>query len=86
MPAEETEEKEDLSENKKVKTSLEIEFEKNVADANGSKRPGFDEKLVTRDEDCFECKQIYRDPKRSDLIMYLHALSYKVYIFSMFDL
>lgn len=29
------------------------------------------------DPECFECSQTYRDPERSDLIMYLHALSYK---------
>lgn len=39
---------------------------------------GFDEKLLTKDGECFECKQIYRDPKRPEMTMYLHALSYKV--------
>ena len=41
-------------------------------------KPSFDESLLTKDDECFECKQKYRDPKRSDLTMYLHALSYKV--------
>ena len=40
-------------------------------------RPGFDKSLVELDPDCFECKQTFRDPDRSDLIMYLHAYSYK---------
>jgi hypothetical protein len=30
------------------------------------------------DPDCYECKQIFRDPPKKDLIMYLHALSYRV--------
>ena len=45
---------------------------------NKPNQPGFDPKLMEKDPDCFECKQIYRDPQRKDLIMYLHALSYKV--------
>lgn len=46
------------------------------ADAN---LPKFDPSRIEIDDDCFECKQKYRDPTRSDLIMYLHALSYKVF-------
>jgi hypothetical protein len=42
------------------------------------KQPTFDPTLLEKDPDCFECKQVYRDPKRKDLIMYLHALSYRV--------
>ena len=33
---------------------------------------------VEYDENCWECKETYRDPPRDKLIMYLHALSYKV--------
>lgn len=33
---------------------------------------------VEYDEDCWECKDKYLDPPRDYLIMYLHALSYKV--------
>ena len=39
--------------------------------------PGFDPSLLAKDPDCFECDQTYREPTRKDLIMYLHALSYK---------
>ena len=46
-----------------------------------SKQPKFNPLLLENDPDCFECKQVYRDPKRKDLIMYLHALSYKVVFF-----
>jgi hypothetical protein len=47
-------------------------------------RPGFDSKLLQIDDECFECKQTFRDPERSDLIMYLHAYSYKVLFFCIF--
>lgn len=43
-----------------------------------NKQTKFDPNLLEKDPDCFECKQVYRDPTRKDLIMYLHALSYKV--------
>ena len=45
---------------------------------SAKERPGFDSSLLEIDPDCFECKQTYRDPTRSDLIMYLHAYSYRV--------
>jgi len=32
---------------------------------------------ITSDENCYECKVKYRDPKPSDLVMYLHALKYQ---------
>ncbi|XP_037071799.1 RNA pseudouridylate synthase domain-containing protein 2-like [Pollicipes pollicipes] len=32
--------------------------------------------LMTVDPHCYECKVKYRDPKPSDLVMYLHALKY----------
>ena len=33
---------------------------------------------IEYDENCAECKQEYKDPMPKDLVMYLHALSYKV--------
>lgn len=30
------------------------------------------------DENCYECKQKFKEPGRKDLVMYLHAWSYKV--------
>ena len=36
---------------------------------------------MTWDPNCYECKVRYRDPKAKDLVMYLHAWRYKVYIF-----
>lgn len=41
----------------------------------------FDKNLLELDPDCFECKHSYRDPVREEIIMYLHALSYKVSIY-----
>ncbi|XP_044759669.1 RNA pseudouridylate synthase domain-containing protein 2-like [Coccinella septempunctata] len=37
----------------------------------------FNPEKMTADEHCYECKVNYRDPKPQDLIMYLHAWSYK---------
>lgn len=49
-----------------------------------SNLPSFEISKFIKDNECFECKQIYRDPVRSEMTMYLHALSYKVYkIFKM---
>lgn len=39
---------------------------------------GFKNELMTFDPHCYECKVRYRDPKPKDLVMYLHALTYKV--------
>lgn len=66
----------DENQNKKSKCDETIpeEEEENVKDS----RACFKSELVTKDDECFECQQIYRDPSRSDLTMYLHALSYKV--------
>ena len=33
---------------------------------------------MTWDPNCYECKVRYRDPKATDLVMYLHAWRYKV--------
>ena len=33
---------------------------------------------TTRDPDCTECRTAHRDPTRSELMMFLHAVSYKV--------
>jgi hypothetical protein len=38
----------------------------------------FDKSLLEIDPDCFECKNEYRDPNREEVIMFLHAYSYKV--------
>ena len=38
----------------------------------------FDKSLVEYDPDCFECKNVFRDPNREELIMFLHAFSYRV--------
>lgn len=40
--------------------------------------PSFKNDLMTYDPHCYECKVRYRDPKPKDLVMYLHALTYKV--------
>ena len=57
--------------NKKLKTEESVE-----RDLNG--HAVFNPNLLEKDPECFECAQFYRDPQRSDLTMYLHALSYKV--------
>lgn len=41
-------------------------------------RPGFNKSLLQVDPTCFECKNTYRDPERDEVIMFLHAFSYKV--------
>lgn len=46
--------------------------------AGDSEWPGFEPSRVVHDPECFECSQKYRDPEPADLVMYLHALSYKV--------
>ena len=38
----------------------------------------FRPELMVADPRCYECKVRYRDPKPSDLVMYLHALKYAV--------
>ena len=40
----------------------------------------FRSELMVTDPHCYECKVRYRDPKPSDLVMYLHALKYAVSI------
>ena len=35
---------------------------------------------ITYDPDCTECRTVYPDPTPSELMMFLHALSYKVYL------
>ena len=35
---------------------------------------------MTWDPNCYECKVRYRDPKAKDLVMYLHAWRYKVFL------
>lgn len=48
-----------------------------LASAN-DKLKQFDKSLLEIDPDCFECKNEYRDPNREEVIMFLHAYSYKV--------
>lgn len=49
-----------------------------VATQTGSEPPdsNFVDEKVTVDSHCYECKVKYRDPKPSDLVMYLHAWRY----------
>ena len=44
----------------------------------------FDKSKLVVENDCFECGLSFRAPNRSELIMYLHALSYKVKFFKFF--
>lgn len=46
-------------------------------DAVAGELPAFKSDLVSYDPHCSECKVRFRDPKPKDLVMYLHALSYK---------
>jgi len=46
------------------------------ASAAASQPYTFRKELLTVDRHCYECKVRYRDPKPSDLVMYLHALKY----------
>jgi hypothetical protein len=65
---------------KKLKTEDEIKIsEKNQKDETflSSNLAPFDPSKFVKEEDCFECKQTFRDPLKDELIMYLHALSYK---------
>ncbi|ODM99685.1 RNA pseudouridylate synthase domain-containing protein 2 [Orchesella cincta] len=48
-----------------------------VSITKSSGPPGFRGELMTYDPHCYECKVRYRDPKPKDLVMYLHALTYK---------
>ena len=63
--------------NKKLKTEESVENDLTI-DALSNGHAVFNPKLLEKDPECFECAQFYRDPQRSDLTMYLHALSYKV--------
>lgn len=49
-----------------------------VGTQTGNEQPdsNFTNDKVTVDEHCYECKVKYRDPKPSDLVMYLHAWRY----------
>lgn len=51
-----------------------------VATQTGQDDLSFCSEKMTLDENCYECKVKYRDPKPKDLIMYLHAWKYKVSI------
>ncbi|CAF0783331.1 unnamed protein product [Brachionus calyciflorus] len=72
---------EELEKNSEEQTNQKNEDQKvesrELQDKEDENRPGFDEKFLTKDDECFECQQIYRDPVRKDLTMYLHAFSYK---------
>jgi len=60
------------SEQKKLKTENEDKCSTILTE-----KPIFEPDRIIKDPECFECSQIYRDPSRTDLVMYLHALSYK---------
>ena len=49
-----------------------------VGTQTGSEPPdsSFTNDKMTVDPHCYECKVKYRDPKPSDLVMYLHAWRY----------
>lgn len=55
-----------------------------VATQTGQEGPDlrFNPEKMTVDRHCYECKVRYRDPKPEDLVMYLHAWTYKVGIHS----
>ena len=42
--------------------------------------PELTSERIELDPDCTECKTPHRDPLPSELVMYLHALSYKVWL------
>lgn len=77
----------EIIDNKKQKLETNFEQIKNEKIENEDKSeidpslPKFDNNKLTIDDECFECKQTYRDPVRSEMTMYLHALSYKVLLF-----
>ncbi|XP_039281272.1 RNA pseudouridylate synthase domain-containing protein 2 isoform X3 [Nilaparvata lugens] len=50
-----------------------------VATQTGHEAPDlvFNAERMTSDPHCYECKVKYRDPKPSDLVMYLHAWKYR---------
>lgn len=45
---------------------------------DGQARSSYDPTKMTFDSDCVECQDQYRDPTVEELMMYLHALRYKV--------
>ncbi|KAK9888707.1 hypothetical protein WA026_000937 [Henosepilachna vigintioctopunctata] len=68
----------ELSTNKSVIVPS-ISHRQTVATQTGHESPDmmFNPEKMTNDEHCYECKVRYRDPKPQDLIMYLHAWTYK---------
>lgn len=52
-------------------------FKMNDEDKMEESRPSFDLQKWIPNENCIHCKTEYIDPEPKDLIMYLHALSYK---------
>ncbi len=61
--------------NEKCELVSETKEETNIKDS-----VAFDKSRLVPDEDCLDCKHNFRDPTPDELIMYLHALSYKVRI------
>lgn len=51
-----------------------------MATQTGHEAPdmSFNQEKMTVDPHCYECKVRYRDPRPSDLVMYLHAWKYRV--------
>lgn len=54
----------------------EFDTEKKISVTSEGRQKEIDKTYL--DPECFECSNCYRDPKRDELIMFLHALSYKV--------
>lgn len=69
----------ETTENKKQKKETNLISNELISDIDPN-LPSFEISKFSKDNECFECNQIYRDPVRSEMTMYLHALSYKVNI------
>ena len=48
------------------------------ARASAPDRPGPDPSKMTFDPTCLDCQRQFKDPKPEELVMYLHAVRYKV--------
>ncbi|KAL9874361.1 rluA pseudouridine synthase 1 isoform 4-T9 [Glossina fuscipes fuscipes] len=59
--------------------SANLHIKVTVATQTGHESPdmAFNAEKMTTDKHCYECKVRYRDPKPKDLVMYLHAWTYK---------
>lgn len=73
----ETNSAKDEDESCEVKEPPSKRFKANDADTEKESRPDYDPQKWIPDENCIHCQTEYIDPRPKDLIMYLHALSYK---------